>query len=98
MIVGIIGFIISLIKLYIDYVLLRKDYREHKDRFVLFKENIWADVEKCQIDIREQANFKGVDLKELKASVDNLVKSNIEMQSSMGHLSKYIDELRTRIK
>lgn|SRR5690606_12783479 len=97
-IVGILGFIGSVIKIYYNFIWLEKKFNFWQEDYILFKTQTQDDIEKAEADIKEQGNYKGVDLKKLSEAVEALIKSNIEIHTLTKYLSRDIDEIKKKLR
>lgn len=97
-IVGILGFIGSVIKIYYNFIWLEKKFNFWQEDYILFKTQTQADIEKAEADIKEQSNLKGVDIKKLSNAVEELIKSNIQTQELLKYLNKDVEAIKEKIK
>src|SRR5690554_2941756 len=97
-IVGILGFIGSVIKIYYNFVWLEKKFNFWQEDYILFKTQTQADIEKAEADIKEQSNLKGVDIKKLSNAVEELIKSNIQTQELLKYLNKDVEAIKEKLK
>lgn len=97
-IVGILGFIGSVIKIYYNFVWLEKKFNFWQEDYILFKTQTQDDIEKAEADIKEQSNLKGVDIKKLSNAVEELIKSNIQTQELLKYLNKDVEAIKEKLK
>ena len=97
-IVGILGFIGSVIKIYYNFIWLEKKFNFWQEDYILFKTQTQADIEKAEADIKEQSNLKGVDIKKLSNAVEELIKSNIQTQELLKYLNKDVEAIKEKLK
>lgn len=97
-IVGILGFIGSVIKIYYNFIWLEKKFNFWQEDYILFKTQTQADIEKAEADIKEQSNLKGVDIKKLSNAVEELIRSNIQTQELLKYLNKDIEAIKEKLK
>lgn len=97
-IVGILGFIGSVIKIYYNFIWLEKKFNFWQEDYILFKTQTQDDIEKAEADIKEQSNLKGVDIKKLSNAVEELIKSNIQTQELLKYLNKDVEAIKEKIK
>lgn len=97
-IVGILGFIGSVIKIYYNFIWLEKKFNFWQEDYILFKTQTQADIEKAEADIKEQSNLKGVDIKKLSNAVEELIKSNIQTQELLKYLNKDVEAIKEKMK
>lgn len=97
-IVGILGFIGSVIKIYYNFIWLEKKFNFWQEDYILFKTQTQDDIEKAEADIKEQSNLKGVDIKKLSNAVEELIKSNIQTQELLKYLNKDVEAIKEKMK
>lgn len=97
-IVGILGFIGSVIKIYYNFIWLEKKFNFWQEDYILFKTQTQDDIEKAEADIKEQSNLKGVDIKKLSNAVEELIKSNIQTQELLKYLNKDVEAIKEKLK
>lgn len=97
-IVGILGFIGSVIKIYYNFIWLEKKFNFWQEDYILFKTQTQSDIEKAEADIKEQSNLKGVDIKKLSNAVEELIKSNIQTQELLKYLNKDVEAIKEKMK
>lgn len=97
-IVGILSFIGSVIKIYYNFVWLEKKFNFWQEDYILFKTQTQDDIEKAEADIKEQSNLKGVDIKKLSNAVEELIKSNIQTQELLKYLNKDVEAIKEKLK